>query len=487
VRPALLLTALFAAAAAGCTSERWATALDDLPRNAATAEIAERAALLGRDAPPASAAIGDPSPGYLSPEVAEERAREAAAIEQKPRVGLTDAIRLAELESRDLVASYNAIVASHGNVLSQEAYPNPAFAFTSGPMAPRGLVTGGGPHSYPVMPQASYTFTIPIVTGLRLVWARREAVANEWAARATWQVLRRNDVQGVEVAYVNALFAKENLALQEELLALAEDLDRIALRELDAGVITASDKLATEVALAQQRATLEAARQAVAGAEAQLAGTLGGVRLAVERLEGALAADLRLDPLPELEADLASTHPLIRAGELAVSAAKADTHLQRALLWPDVGLSLGYERDYLDSPPDRSFDVINFGISLNLPLFYQNQGQLETTDANLRAAQANLEFTENGLIASLRTAYSGVLAQRRQVAELREHVIPLAERALDFATKSFAAGSSRVIDVLNARQNLASARASLLAALQSLDQTVAALENLTGRRLLEIR
>jgi outer membrane protein TolC len=79
---------------------------------------------------------------------------------------------------------------------------------------------------------------------------------------------------------------------------------------------------------------------------------------------------------------------------------------------------------------------------------------------------------------------SNIVAQRRQVEELRKNVIPLAEKALDFVMKSFAAGSSRIIDVLNARQNLASARASLLAALQSLDQSVAALEALTGEPLL---
>ena len=187
-----------------------------------------------------------------------------------------------------------------------------------------------------------------------------------------------------------------------------------------------------------------------------------------------------------LENIMVHGHPVIRAAELAVSAARADTHLQRAVIWPDVGVSVGYERDYLDQPPNKGYDTINFGLSFTLPIFDHNQGQIVTSDANLRAAEASLTFTIDGLKSSLRSSYANVVAQKRQVDELKTTVIPLAEKALQLAMKSFEAGSSRIIDVVNARQNLATARNGFLTALQSLDQSIAGIENLTGEKLLNL-
>ena len=485
-RLALVLCVLLA----GCGSEPWARHLDDARESAADAPPGtDREPLEGSGVPPAPGLEADPSPAYLTPEKRAGLEADVAGIASKDRISIDDAVRLAELNSKDLVASYEAIVAAHGQTIAAGLWPNPTVSFGTGPISPRGYLpqSEGGPvHAIPAFPQAAYTLTQPVVTGLRLVWAKREAVAQEWAARATWQVLHRGNVQAVKVAYVNIVFAKENLRLQEDLLGYAKDLDAIAERQITAGVITATDRAQAAVNLAQQRATTEAARQAVGGAEAALAGLTGGVTVPAARVLASLSSELEVGQVESLENVMVHGHPVIRAAELAVSAARADTHLQRAVIWPDVGVSLGYTRDYIDQPPDRGFDALNLGLSVTLPLFDHNQGQIVTSDANLRAAEATLAFTTDGLRSSLRSSYSNLIAQKHQADELRKNVIPLAEKALQLATKSFEVGSSRIIDVLNARQSLATARGSLIAALLSLDQAIAGIENLTGEKLLRL-
>jgi cobalt-zinc-cadmium efflux system outer membrane protein len=489
VKRTRLLLALFALAGCG-TSEPWVQGLDQAPESAADArDVSERIALDGPDAPVPPGKDADPSPAYLAPAARAELEGQVSSIGRKTAVTVDDAVKIAELNSKDLVASYEAIVAAHGQVIAASVYPNPSFSFGSGPISTKGHFSqddGGLPHPIPAFSQAAYTFSQPIVTGLRLAWAKREAIAQEWAARATWQVLHRGNVQAVKVAYVNIVFAKQNLALQEDLLKYAQQLDGISERQLGAGVITATDRAQAAVNLAQQRATTEVARQAVASAEAALAALTGGVTIPAAKIESKLAGDVEVGAVESLENVMLHGHPVIRAAELAVSAAKADTHLQRAVVWPDVGLTVGYTRDYLDSPPDRGFDTINWGLSITLPLWDRNQGQVVTSDANLRAAEASLTFTTDGLRANLRSSYWNLVAQKRQVDELKKNVIPLAEKALALATKSFETGSSRIIDVLNARQNLASARQNLLTALQALDQSIAGIENLTGETLLKL-
>jgi cobalt-zinc-cadmium efflux system outer membrane protein len=488
VKRAVLVLATFGLA--GCASEPWSKALDEAPDEAALATgISEDEPLKGPNAAPASAQGADSSPAYLGPGHANDNERETNEIRKHPILSLTDVVRLAELNSKDLLASYEAIVAAHGSVIAASVYPNPSIAFSSGAISAHGLYSqanGGPSHAIPLMPQAAYTFTQPVVTGLRLVWARREAVANEWAARATWQVLHRGNVQAVKTAYVNLLFAKQNLELQEDLLRFAADLDGIAEKQFVAGVLNAADRGAAAVALAQQRGVTEAARQAIPSAEALLAGLTGGIPVAASQVTALLTGELNMAAEESLENVLEHGHPVLRAAQLAVSAAKADTHLQRAVIWPDVGVSLGYERDYLDSPPNRTFDTINFGLSFTLPIWDHNQGQIITSDANLRAADATLEFTLQGLRSNLRSAYANVLAEKRQAEELSKNIIPVAEKTLELTRKSFETGQSRIIDVLNARQNLAAAKNNLLTALQTLDQSIAGIENLTGEKLLAI-
>jgi cobalt-zinc-cadmium efflux system outer membrane protein len=482
---ALVLCALLS----GCESEKWIDALDRAPESAADSRPESERVALDSDAGPTPGKDADLSPAYLRLEDREANARKAAEITSSATISMNDAVRLAELNSKDLVASYEAIVAAHGQVIQASVYPNPSFTFGSGPISPRGFVSqaeGGLTHAVPTISQAGYTLTQPVVTGLRLVWAKREAVAQEWAARATWQVLHRANVQAVEVSYVNIVFAKENLGLQEDLLKYARDLDGISERQLNAGVITATDRAAAAVALAQQRAATEMARQAVTSAEAALAGLTGGITVPATKIAAKLGDALDVGTVESLENIMLHGHPLVRASEYALSAAKADTHLQRAVVWPDVGLSFGYTHDAIDSPPDKGYDTINFGISLTLPIWDHNQGQIVTSDANYRAAEANLTFTKDGLSSGLRASYANMIAQKKQADELKKNVIPLAEKALQLATKSFETGSSRIIDVLNARQNLANAQASLLAALQSLDQAIAGIENLTGEKLLRL-
>jgi len=474
----------------GCASEPWVEGLDAAPESAADARsVSERAPIDGPDASSAPGKEVDLSPAYLDPSKRADLEREAKALVEKDKVSLEDVVKIAEWNSKDLVASYEAIVAAHGQVIQAGAYPNPGFAFGTGPIAVRGLLSqaeGGLTHAVPLFSQCSYTLTQPVVTGLRLVWAKREAIAQEWAARATWQVLHRANVQAVKVAYVNIVFANENLVLQENLLRYAEQLERLAQKQLDAGVITITDKASAEVSLAQQRASTEVARQAVASAEASLAGLTGGIAVIASHVQSRLAPDLELGAIESLDNVMLHGHPVIRAAELAVSAAKADTHLQRAVIWPDVSLSLGYERDTIDSPPDRGFDTINWGLSFTLPLWDRNQGQIVTSDANLRAAEATLTFTKDGLQSQLHASYWNVVAQRKLVEELEKKVIPLTEKALAVATKAFETGTTRIIDVLNARQNLANAKNSLLTALQALDQSIAGIENLTGEPLLHL-
>ena len=100
---------------AGCVApEPWIAGLDRAPESAAEARDVPERLPLDPDATFHPGKEADLSPAYLGPASRSESEQEIAKIQQKDKVSIADAVRLAELNSKDLVASYEAIVAAHG-------------------------------------------------------------------------------------------------------------------------------------------------------------------------------------------------------------------------------------------------------------------------------------------------------------------------------------------------------------------------------------
>jgi cobalt-zinc-cadmium efflux system outer membrane protein len=156
----------------------------------------------------------------------------------------------------------------------------------------------------------------------------------------------------------------------------------------------------------------------------------------------------------------------------------ADLELQKAKAIPDVTLSGGAQR--FSDTKDYGYA---FGLSVPLPLFDRNQGNILAAQRKL--AKAREESTDAAVKAStsLSDAYKVLLSSYTEATSLKNEVLPAAEQVFNAYASGFRVGQFRSSEVLDARQTLFETKERYLEALATYHKSVAEVERLIGERL----
>ena len=152
---------------------------------------------------------------------------------------------------------------------------------------------------------------------------------------------------------------------------------------------------------------------------------------------------------PEGQDAGAEPGPIFVAAEAAVRKAAADLALQRAMRIPDPTFLLQYEHQPPDAPNSGGL-----GMSLPLPLWNRNRG-------NIRAAEANLAQAESAGRAKCarrwpRDIHDGPQAYREAGRRLRRYeseVRPRAAQVLESVQYAYKKGGAALVDLLQAERN----------------------------------
>ncbi len=154
-------------------------------------------------------------------------------------------------------------------------------------------------------------------------------------------------------------------------------------------------------------------------------------------------------------------------------AAESDVRLARSLAWPDptFGISAGKAED---------FRVLEFGLSVPLPLWNRGQGARAQTGALLQRAQLTESTAARSAEREIRDAYRGLAtAIEAERAFDREVVEKLGEN-LSLAEQSFRAGKIGLLVFNNIRRDLVEGRLAYLDAVAEVIERQAALEEAVG-------
>lgn len=121
------------------------------------------------------------------------------------------------------------------------------------------------------------------------------------------------------------------------------------------------------------------------------------------------------------------------------------------------------------------------GLSVGLPLFDRNQGEIAATLAERIGAGAQLRSVRLSLIKAVSEAWSSYESARFSVAQYRDSVLPKAQRTLDLTREAYRAGKIDYLRLLDAQQTLVRSRIASIDALASLHEAAAILEGLMQR------
>ena len=206
----------------------------------------------------------------------------------------------------------------------------------------------------------------------------------------------------------------------------------------------------------------------------RLAATWGKSRPRFEQVDGDLAI---LPPLPSLDALLQRLQqsPGVARSRLEVRRRQALAQVERARQVPDLTVSIGAKRD-----EQLGRNQAIFGVSIPLPLFDRNQGNLLESLRRTDKARAALTASEIQSASELVQAHEQLDTARQQAELLQQQIVPGAQSAYDAATTGFAFGKFSFLDVLDAQRTLLHAKSQTLQTLASAHRAAADIERLVG-------
>jgi outer membrane protein TolC len=261
-----------------------------------------------------------------------------------------------------------------------------------------------------------------------------------------------------------------------EARGLAADFLQRTQARFAAGTVARLDVIQAQLGLAQADNDLIANEGSVALAQASLTRVLG------RETGPPVAPTDSLDmPAPLPDSLTIMQLALTRRPELAVvqnqqEGAHAITQLTKAFWHPD--LTLAVQRDYV-APGSPLFTA---GIAMPVPFFYWQHAKGDIAQAQHfeRELSATYRDTRAEIARDVRSVYATARTAMRQVAFLRDQLVPAAREAYRVASTSYSLGGSSALEVLTARAALLQAQNQFADALATANTARADLDRALG-------
>jgi cobalt-zinc-cadmium efflux system outer membrane protein len=314
--------------------------------------------------------------------------------------------------------------------------------------------------------------TLSVSQDLEL-WGRRGARISVAEAEAASVGLRSRlavvDAAGrLAGAYADAEAADRNADLAQEALDLTIADARAALRQVEEGREPLLRGIQAEGESAAARATLDEALAERDAAFARLT--------SVAQLDAPVTAInvslLDLSPVSRTAAD----DPLsVQVAEAERETAERRISVERIRARPDVSASIGIRRFEAEDAT-----ALTFGLSLPLPLFDTNRGNIDAARADYRAADARLLTARQDAVADRLAAQSRLRASVSRV-NAADAGVTAAEEAYRLSRLGFEAGRISQLELRVSRGALVTARQSAIDARLARTRAEIDLARLEGR------
>lgn len=272
-------------------------------------------------------------------------------------------------------------------------------------------------------------------------------------------------------AYAGAEIAERRIALAQDQVAQAQDDLKVARALVGAGKEARLRQVQAETELNTLEAELENTRALKTGALARLS-ALAGTSIPYTGISESLLD--RLDPKSVVGPVDPMHATTVRVAEAEREAAARAVTVQQRLAIPNVTAQLGVRQLRVASGP-----AVVAGVSIPLPFFDRNRGNISAARAELQGAEARAAAARLEAEAGARAALALVeAADQRTTAAQR--TVATAEEGYRLARIAYEAGKSPLIELIAARRNLGVARGVALDALGARLDARANLARLAG-------
>jgi outer membrane protein, heavy metal efflux system len=372
-----------------------------------------------------------------------------------PPDGLTldGAIDLLLQNNLNLLALKFEIPMAQADILTASLRNNPIF-YGDGQLVPYGHYSNNRPGG---QTQYDINITLPLD-----VWRKRRARMRVYSqakkvTEAQFQDAIRLQIDNLYTAYVDVIAGRLTLQYSQKyaegirrLLRLNEDL-------LRRGFIKEADVLAI-------RAQLETAELQVREASQALAKTLRTLGLLLN-LNGQQADALKLrggiyyeNPLPTTREGLIETglaeRPDLNSFRFGLGRAQADVRLALASRYSDVYL-LYQPYTLQNNAPFGTKSAYSYaiGVTVTLPVFNRNQGNIARTKLNADQSKYELANQERQVIYDVEEAIREFDTSLMSMLELKTQIVPASAKVRDSAFQRWQGGETSALEYLDAQKD----------------------------------
>ncbi len=346
-----------------------------------------------------------------------------------------------------------------------------------------GAVIGGAGRS-DFNSSSAVTASLTLFDGGQRVYDVRAARADLAAAQAAAVGQQFATSLSVSQAFFNAQAAREALAAAQSQLALADSAARIAYLKTRVREATLSDSLRAAITVADARLAIETALTNLATANAQLSRLVSSTVTVTADPADTGSSSVALPDTATLIA-LATGGPSVQQAAAQETVAAAQQRSARAAFFPQVDANYSFSGNGQNAYIVGAQTYGNrFGLSVSFPVLDQFQREQALARAQVAAANAGASVKDARLAAraTLVQATGQMQLANRRIAE-QTLSIQAANEDLRIQLDRYRIGEATIVDVLTSESQLNQAQSALIQARFDRRVARAQIEALIGRPL----
>ena len=359
-------------------------------------------------------------------------------------------------------AARSRVLAARGERLTSTAFPNPVGTFWVD------NTNSGGQLPIATVREISIYATLPLEPLFERGARIRRADAGVRAADAAFAAAGRQVAVDAAHAFFRQALAQASVAAAEETRAGLKNLVAYNESRVREGAAPGVDLIRAKVELDRAATDVVFAEVDLARSRAELWAFLGneGSMPASFHLTipSASPAGISLPPAQDLVKEALERRPDLIRARARVAEAAADVAYQRKVVVRQVDATFGFKNQSGD-PTLAANNSLIAGLSVSLPLFNRNQGEIQRASGEWRAERQDLAWTERTATAEVNGIYDAACRLAAQVDALQTSFLTNAEEANRITFSAYQEGGATLLQVFDASRSLAQARLTFYRAL----------------------
>lgn len=365
-----------------------------------------------------------------------------------PLLGVDEAVREAIEHNLDLVAEKFNLSVADARLITARLRPNPVLSLGGDHLD----VVGTGYNAINQAGPSEYSIRTDFLLERGQKRANRVALAEQGKAVVELQLLNsvRTLVLDVQNAFVEALLAKENVALAEENLKSFGEIVEVNRKRVATGDLAEVELFRTELAQLQFESAVRQANLRLRTARVKLQLLLGRPATGpLVEVSGELRRDSNRVDQAEMARLALEQRPDLRSIQRDQARSLADLRLQLAQSKIDYTVGTEFRRQQGLAGRGNSLGVF---FSTNLPVFNKNQGEIERARQEQRQIEARIKALSATIQADVETAYLQYSNALTTLNRLEDTMLAKARDVRQITDFSYRRGEATLVELLDAQR-----------------------------------